>query len=521
MPPVRCALLSLLAVCVFATPRSAAGAVTATPVFLSGDPAPGTGGVFGVFGPVVINDAGTLAFEGHVSTVGRGLWRYSQPGLELVLPLPIPAPGGPMGATLDFIDGLGLPQSADPVLVRVRLSSGEDALYSASSSSGLVPIAIEGQPAPGTAGALFQSLRASLRVSDAGEAAFFAVLEGGDTDSGNFTGVWAGAAGSLQLLARQGDPAPGAGGVTWFQMDQYPRIAPGGTVGLASILFAVPGTSGIWTGSPTGGLAAAVLNASGILYSNAVIGDAGHLVHLRSDAMLGTAALETGAPGNFRTVIAHGDPAPGVAGGPGIDLATVEPRVNRSGQVAFRATTLEVTPREGIWSEGSGALELVARIGDPAPGTAGLVFVEFLGFELNDLGQLAVLVEVGASVDFPGDPTLYFASAGASPELVVRAEDFFEVAPGDLRRVSSLQASVESVGFLDEQERGALNHLGELVFSLWFYDATGGPGGSGGSGIFVATVPEPDGAIGPLVAWVVVGALAWGRGRARCARDSS
>jgi hypothetical protein len=497
----------------FASPGRAA---QSTPIFLSGDPAPGTGGAFTGFGPVVINDAGTLAFEGTVTTSGRGLWRWSSGGLEQVLALPTAAPGGPMGATLDFIDGLALPQTGDPVLLRLRLSTGEDALYSASTTAGLLPVAIEGQAAPGTAGAVFQSLRASLRVSDAGEAVFFAVLEGGDTTSTNFTGVWSGGGGSLSLLARQGDPAPGGEPETWFQMDQYPRIAPDGTVGLASVLFGATGTSGIWTGA-TAPLVPAILTPMTI-YANAVIGDGGDLVFLRTPTSGATTCVEAGTPGNLRTVIARGDQAPGLAGGVGIELAGAELRINRSAQVALRASTIEATPREGIWSEGSGSLELVAAIGDPAPGTDGLVYVEFLGFELNDLGRVAFLVEVGASVDFPGDPALYLADAGRAPELVAIEQGFFQVAPADLRQVSSLRASVESVGFLEEQERGALNHEGELAFSLSFFDSGGGPGGSGGSGLFVATVPEPSAALLALSALLTVTRMARRRARGAGAR---
>jgi len=486
-----------------------ARAATSTPIFLTGDAAPATGGTFGLFGPVVINDPGTLAFEGSVSTAGRGLWRHSAAGLTRVFALPTNAPGGPVGATLDFIDGLALPQTGDPVLVRLRLSTGEDALYSASSVAGLLPIAIEGQPAPGTTGAVFQSLRASLRVSDTGEAAFFAVLEGGDTTSTNATGVWAGGGGNLALLARQGDPAPGGGGETWFQMDQYPRIAPDETVGLASILFTIPGTSGVWTGTPAGGLSPAFITTDDTFYSGAVIGDAGHLVFTKSDALAGPPTLEAGLPGNFRTVIGEGDPAPGLQGGVGVVLAAPEPRINRTGQVAFRTATSDGVPREGIWSEGSGALELVALIGEPAPETGGLVYVEFLGFELNDLGQLAFLVEVGDSIDFPGDPALYLANPGATPELVALEQRFFSVGPGDVRQVRSLRASVESVGFLDEQERGALNHTGELVFSLTFFGPMGEAGGSGGGGIFVATVPEPKSALLSITALFTLGCLGW------------
>jgi hypothetical protein len=259
----------------------------------------------------------------------------------------------------------------------------------------------------------------------------------------------------------------------------------------------------VWTGTTGGGLSPTFITSNDTIYSGAVVGDDGDLVFLQQST--GSLTLEAGTPGNFRTVISQGDPAPGVAGGVGIDLTGpvpgAEPRINRSGRVAFRATTLEATPREGIWSEGSGTLELVAQVGDPAPEAPGLVYVEFLGFELNDLGQVAFLVEVGSSVDFPGDPALYLADPGATPELVALEQGFFQVAPGDVRQVSSLHASIESVGFLDEQERGALNHAGDLAFALTFF------GPSGGGGIFVATVPEPRSAVLAVSVVLALGAV--------------
>ena len=200
----------LMAVVGFA---SEAVAATSVPVVQSGDTAPSTGGTFVGFGPVAINDLGTLAFDGTVSVAGgSGLWRMSGGILEQVFALGTSV-SVPTGATFQSIAALSLPQSDDPIIVRGTLSSFDDALYSASSVDGLLPLAVEGQAAAGTDG-VFQILLASLRVSDAGEVAFFGTLTGGSTNADNATGIWSGPGGALSLLARQGDAAPGGSGET-------------------------------------------------------------------------------------------------------------------------------------------------------------------------------------------------------------------------------------------------------------------------------------------------------------------
>ncbi len=103
---------------------------------------------------------------------------------------------------------------------------------------------------------------------------------------------------------------------------------------------------------------------------------------------------------SFRTVALTGDPAPGTAES-FANLSFVV--INAHGQVVLRAGLTgnsdgpcdefgDPPPEEGIWSESTGVLELVARRGDHAPGTDPMV--TFNGFDaplLNDDGQTAFL----------------------------------------------------------------------------------------------------------------------------------
>jgi hypothetical protein len=178
-------------------------------------------------------------------------------------------------------------------------------------------------------------------------------------------------------------------------------------------------------------------------------------------------------------------------------------RVNSSGQVALHALAVDGSgDREGLWSDGSGSLELLALAGDPAPGTAGLVFTEIRGFDINNLGQTAFLAEVGTAIDGPGDPALYLADVGAAPDLVAQLGADLQLAPGDVRTVSGLDVNLmETVS--RGHAGGGFNQAGELVFAASFFDGT--------AGLYVATVPEPGAGAGAVVALGTLAAL-----RRRC-----
>jgi hypothetical protein len=484
-----------------ATP--AQGALDITMVLANGDPAPGTGGSFTGFGDVVINDAGTIAFHGYVVGPGNsGLWRLSGATPERLVATGQVPPGAPDGQTLDWIDGILLPQSGDTVVFRTEFLGSEEAYYEVG-PGGLSPIVIEGQAAPGT-DAVFDSIRASMRVSAAGEIAFFATLSGGTSTSSNSTGIWSGSAGDLALVARQGEPAPGGDGDTWFILDSYPRISPSGTVGFASVLFGSNGYAGVWTGAPVPGLPSAFAPLSD--YRSAFLSENDELLFLEFNSASGyPMRLRAGLPDDFRTVISDGDEAPGLP--PGVVVRAswpwLEARMNRRRQVAFRTETQEEPRRLGLWSEGSGVLELLALQGEVAPGTGGLHFDEIEAFEVNDLGQTAFV----ADLDGLSGRGLFLVDPGEPPQLVARGEGWLQLTPGDMRQVSGLNVSLESADFLSERERGALNDAGELVFSLSFYDGT--------SGLFVARVPEPGGAALCLGALLTLGGLCRCRARDR------
>jgi hypothetical protein len=514
MTPTR---FSLCATCLFLaivsqTPGEAAADIALWTVVERNDTAPG-GGAFLNFGSPVLNGSGQIAFAADVASPGpSGVWRESSGVFEPLLAKGV-TPTQPGGETIDWISSVLLTGNGD-VVARVELSSFVDGYYF-SDGTLVQAIAIEGEPAPGT-DAVFDGIGQALRVSDAGEIAFFTQLAlGGNVDVNNFMGIWAGGAGGLALAARQGDVAPGSGGAEWFILQGgpgrgQPRLAPDGTLAFAATTLDAPvaAPSGVWTGTPS--TLAPVVFGADVQYDYAAIASNGTLAFREALLPGGQISVRAGSPGSFRTVIAVGDPAPGV---PGATLQLVggplipSMRVNAAGRVALHGEALDgSSTREGLWSEGSGTLELLALSGNPAPGTVGLVFIEIEGFEINDLGQTAFLVEVGESVEYPGDTALYIADPGETPQLVALVEANLRLSPGDVRQVSGLDAKLMWTGFRT-RSGGGLNHAGELVFSASFYD--------GSAGVYVASVPEPPAWLGQTAGLALLCALHRSRARRR------
>jgi hypothetical protein len=150
--------------------------------------------------------------------------------------------------------------------------------------------------------------------------------------------VWSEAGGTIRLLARESDPAPGAGLDRVFNSFDTPT-----------------------------------LNAAG----NVMIGGTFRLGN--NDALSGNRAIWIYEQGQLRPVALTGDQAPGAP--PGETFNHIGHGVfNRNGDVAVlsRETTGDQYTHRGIWMRpGGGALELVARRGSPAPGIESGVFRDF------------------------------------------------------------------------------------------------------------------------------------------------
>jgi hypothetical protein len=217
-------------------------------------------------------------------------------------------------------------------------------------------VAREGDPAHGTpTGVEFLTLYRP-RLDDFGRTVFEARLTGPDVTPANEYGVWrADEDGDVEILLRMGDPMPGGG--------------------------------------PNGAF-------------NTSMGATGHLAYQDEDvAIWGETA--TGARFEFARV---GDPAPEA----GADYEWVGfPLVNAAARAAFVAGLGPLD--EGIFViDGAGVQDLVARIGEPAPG-ASAPFSGLLLDALNEAGDVAFW----GRPDAAGEPTGIWAPGAAGPVSLV------------------------------------------------------------------------------------------------------
>ena len=339
------------------------------------------------------------------------------------------------------------------------LTSG---LVAPSASGPLTLVAKAGDLAPGTDGNAvfleqgFENPFSSRTVVDStGGTILLGFVDGENVTEATNAGLWVrGDDGDLQLLVRNGDHAPGTSPARNFlSFAQLPRINAVGEVAFTAFLTREDDSDelfnvGIWRGSTDDLELVARTNDSAPIYD------------------------------------------PGIRFG---DLSL--PNINDRGDVSFQAVlagdSVTSLSELSLWSKPFGAdgeIRLVARAGDHAPGTA--LDVEFRAFSthvLNAAGHLAFMAVVGGpDVSTPNGNIsgIWAEDVTGNLMLIARDGDTLEVAPGDVRTITSL-AFQANTGNSDGQPSG-FNDNGMVAFRARFAD--------GSSGVFVssiATLPEP------------------------------
>ncbi len=349
----------------------AAGHAAADPVqrriiALSGTDGPlgpglGPGVVFsptGLAGPTLDED-GDVAFRGVLSGPGvtsqnnQGIWLDRDETLTLLLRTRDPVPAAAIDAYVSGIHPSKWTLSRDgrlSVIGTVRLPTTGSNLSAAWTEvdNELGLIALQSQAAPGAdAGSTFRAFD-WITGGLGGAAAFEATL---DSPRGVLDGIWTYCDGVLSAVAIEGQEAP-VPGMTYLAISSYdyqPAINAAGMLGFLAYL--------VQPGSPS---------AAGILVESA-----GATIPI---ALEQTVAPDTDGLASFQFL--H-DP----------------PTLNDAGHVAFRASLqgpgVEDLTRHGIWSDRTGALGLVVRTGDAAPGLGPdgvFTYVEYPG--LNDSDEI-------------------------------------------------------------------------------------------------------------------------------------
>ncbi len=485
------------------------------PLAMTGESAPGTEALdFGCF-EYLSNNLGDSGIGSLVASTepcdsqtwffdtDHGIWVGTPTGLVLVARRGDAAPGG-TAQTFTQLSGAFVNSSGD-LAIQANLDTissgyGTDMGVWVRSAETLSLLAKSGDPAPGTAGLAFLSVWA-IGLDDLG----ITTLAGYAGDSSNpLTGVWKGQPGSLQPIALSGDPAPATASRTFDWIDWPMSTSSDYMAFWATTDDPDPGRAqGVWKAGPagvelvallgneapgTGGRVFRAFNGWG-LTPDPVMDDP-MLDPYRFDAIVVNQAGDVA----FTAYIDPIDPADAYSdGGLWIRHAdgltslvaltdTIAPgtsaerflyfnhlNLNASGQVAFDASLdiADASRDHGIWVGLPGSLNLVAREGDPAPGTAGETFDSLvMGPSLNDSGEVAFFAKLRES----GTYGLWAAAADGSLSLIARVGDNVEVRSADYRTIemiSPVYGGLGSYAFL-----GVFNAAGQMMAVATFTDGT-------------------------------------------------
>jgi hypothetical protein len=420
--------------------EQAPGFATGTTYKYLDDPRPATPG-------------GDIAYTTTVSSPStenlQGLW-YGQPGSSsLVLETGSQAPGFTTGVDFEGIESLAMNASSqlafDAILSSpgIKAGNGLETLWSGTTGN-LSLVAAVGNQAPGMpSGAHFSrfgagSTQPSL-INASGQMVFSGYVSGGGVTGANYQGIWLGKPGSVQLVERSGNAAPGTG--LNFSSFSTPTLNSTGMVAFAGTVTGQTNIYGLWSG----------------------------------------------APGNIQLVAREGDQAPGAASG--IEFETFDdPVLNAAGQVAFSAGLMgpgiTTANNFGIYCGTPGNLTMVAQVGEQAPGTsAGTVFSTLSVPIFNGLGNMLIAAAVTSNGGGNDNYGLWFANAATGTlSLVALDGNPFQVAPGDIRTLSNIQLAGAYAGDEIGVSR-ALNDSNEFTFVASFTD--------GSSGVFTASPVPP------------------------------
>ncbi len=504
--PVRGLFVSLFSIgllCISA--HDAPAQVPVLPVAVSGQPAPQGDGVFANFVNPMLNTQGQVAFTADLLLGGtvtsqnnQGLWGGLPGTLGLVAREGAQAPGT-IGTDFSFFDRPILSDNgviAFTATLRGVPSSGNTGIWSGTIDAPSL-VFQKGQLIPGFTDRTFTGF-SSLRLAG-DHLAFLA-----DELVGFFPqdAIWAGPAGTLRAIVREGDPAPGPGVGAYVNIADL-AVSPAGQTLITSSARRSTGSGfrgGLWS-EQSGSLTVVALRSDpqsgnitpfGTIGSSA-INSAGQVAFLSSHRLdsdgIRKFGVWAGPTNNPQPVIMPGDDARGP--GTADFLNTSDVVINASGTLAF-AGTLEIEPGgatldddHALWVGQPAALQMVARESDTAPG-ADATFRLFDTPTLNAFGDAvftASLTLEPGKVEQNNDRGLW-AYHNQQLRLLLRDGDEIDIDPTtgiDLRTIAAI-GFTGGTGGEDGLARG-FNDDGLVVVKLTFTDNT--------SGIFTAVVPEP------------------------------
>jgi hypothetical protein len=276
---------------------------------------------------------------------------------------------------------------------------------SPASASGhtVTKIAIAGEVAPDTGGALHDNSFFSVVLNDEGEVAFLNDLTGGGPGWGLFLYGPGGSAG----LSLEGDTAPETGGGSYFLPGGFTSVNDDGEASFMAVALGGSATSGIFLDSGGGADLAVVVagqsapGTGGGTFDGALNALNAHSLNAGGDvAFTDTVTGGTIGSGVFRysggartSVSLEGDSAPGTGGA--VYDGFESPAMNDAGDVVFPAFLVGGSgATRGLFRDSGGVGAMLGLEGDLAPDTGGGTLVDFLFPDQNANGDVAFLSDV-------------------------------------------------------------------------------------------------------------------------------
>ncbi len=481
---------------------------------LTGEAAPQAGGAtFADFGAPAIDRDGRVAFFATLTGPGvgsdndRGLWAPDGDNVLTLVAREGQTAPGPGGARFNTFISDAPAFGRGGVAFQASLTGGDATFFNnrgpwvRNPGTGLRLLARRDRPAPGlddgSGNTRFGSL-SEPAINRDGAAAFHATLVGSDTSGSTNAAVWlAQPAQPPQAIAREGDPVPDLGAVTYQALgdpvigdvDAAFRAELGGVPPNQAVAIArrdVPNENlrvAVRAGQPAPGVDGGVFLG---LFSPSLDGAAQAFTAQVSGPGVGE-ANNTGIwidpqPGVFELIVREGDDAPGTGGAA---FGNLPSRVAFDDRViAFRTglTGEGVTSQndETLWvrADGPGAGDgprLVARESGAAPGSGGGAFA---GFELPQVNALGDVAFIGVLAEGEGRGLWVWDALRGELGPVVVAGQSWPVGPADERLVADVElVSGASPG---DGRPVSMNNHREVAFRLAF--------GDGSEGLFRVTV---------------------------------
>ncbi len=514
---LRSCISALLIFC-FAT--MAVSAVEIQSLLVSGGQAPGApaGANFSIFNYTVSNNLGEVSFRARLSNGNYGIWSTVGGGINAVAIQGMAAPVTP--ATNYSVPLLGgLSDSGSTGFTGVLTSATQYAALFKGPPGSVTKVArIGDRPMDLPVHSYFTtqfaapfnepSIIASQAFNASGQTAFFATAWDEDWH-GLRHGIWSDRTGQVESVAITGAPAAGfPSGSTYYSIvGGYPYWQPrmndhGGVAFLAGVLFpdfvsmdgaifgGISGTPqpafrisegapGTIAGTSFWGVNDPDINNLGNVAFHATI--VGPDVTNTNDS-----GIWSNAGGTQHMVAREGNPAPGTPGGTVFSSFDNRALINGTDQtfVSGRLTgpAIDATRDSGAWMEQSGILQLVFQEGMQVPGLpAGTLFRETasVGYGFA-MNALGTLVFHSNFVGTTQGDGLFASDALGNLSLILRSGQQIEVTPGVFKTISYQNFTEFSGG---DDGGSPLNDADQISVLVGYTD--------GSQGVLLVTIPEP------------------------------